>query len=299
MGKTSKALGKAGYSLDVQVTPESDNDSGLDKNAVELTSVVKKTVKMPTGDEIVSIGDLEHSQSASPEWDERLAKVANFSSIFAESFRVLRSKILLPQDGRPAPKTIMVTSALPQEGKTFVSANLGIALAQGLDQHSLIVDCDLRAPSLAQHFGIPFERGLVDYLKGSKELPTLLQKTSLAKLSILASGLPPGNPAELLGSARMQNLVEEMASRYPDRYVIFDTPPLQVASETKVLSRAVDGVVLVVRQGLSSRTLIDRFISDIGKEKIIGVIFNGHKNNFVSARLLDKSQYYYGNYYNN
>ncbi len=305
MGKTSKALGKAGYDLNVQVKPELDSivelntNAHLDTNADELVTVAKKAAKISAGDKIVSIGDLDHSQVASPEWDERLTKVANFSSITAESFRVLRSKILLPQDGRPAPKTIMVTSALPQEGKTFVSANLGIALAQGMDQHSLMVDCDLRSPSLAQLFGIPFKLGLVDYLKGSNELSTLLQKTSLEKLSILPSGLPPGNPAELLGSARMQNLVEEMASRYPDRYVIFDTPPLQVASETKVLSQAVDGVVLVVRQGISSRTLIEKFISDIGKEKVIGVIFNGHKSNFISTRLIDKSQYYYGNYYSN
>ncbi|NOR22991.1 MAG: hypothetical protein GQ542_01115, partial [Desulforhopalus sp.] len=92
-------------------------------------------------------------------------------------------------------------------------------------------------------------------------------------------------------------LVKELASRYPDRYIVFDTPPLEVASESKVLSQAVDGVVLVVRQGMSNSTLIEKFISDIGKDKIIGVIFNGQKSNFISDRLIDKSHYYYGNYY--
>jgi protein-tyrosine kinase len=315
MGKTSKVLGKSGYSLDEQVTSDSDTISG------ELLSVVKDVENGYTGDESKDVenghtgdesrdvkightggesvlaGELQPSSSSSPVWDERLTKVARFSSQTAESFRVLRSKILLPQDGRPAPRTIMVTSALPREGKSFVSANLGIALAQGVDQHSLLVDCDLRVPSLAKLFGVPFERGLVNYLQERVDLSTLLQKTSLKKLLILASGLPPGNPAELLGSARMQHLVEELASRYPDRYVIFDTPPLQVASETKVLSRAVDGVVLVVRQGISSRAMIEKFISDIGKEKIIGVIFNDHESNFISTNLVDKSQYYYGDYY--
>ena len=291
MGKTSKVLGKSGYSLDVQGTSDSDKISG------SLARVVKDVERERTGGESVSVGDLNQSLPFSSEWDERLTTAASFSSQIAESFRVLRSKILLPQDGRPAPKTIMVTSALPREGKSFVAANLGIALAQGMDQHSLLVDCDLRAPSLAQLFGIPYERGLVNYLQERADLSSLLQKTSLKKLLILASGLPPGNPAELLGSARMQHLVDELASRYPDRFVVFDTPPLQVASETKVLSRAVDGVVLVVRQGISSRALIDKFISDIGKDKIIGVIFNGHKSNFISTRLVDKSHYYYGNYY--
>jgi Mrp family chromosome partitioning ATPase len=97
----------------------------------------------------------------------------------------------------------------------------------------------------------------------------------------------------------MQNLVEELSDRYPDRYVIFDTPPLEIASESKVLSQAVDAVVLVVRQGSSSRTLVEKFVSDIGKDKIIGVIFNGYKTNFISTRLVDKSHYYYGNYYKN
>lgn len=285
-------LGKAGYSLDVQAK------SDLVTITDELVSTTtKNSDNRHIGDKIVSIPDRKHSPVSSPEWDERLTKVSNFSSKTAESFRVLRSKILLPQDGRPAPRTIMVTSALPREGKSFVSANLGIALAQGVDQHSLLVDCDLRAPSLAKLFGISTEHGLVDYLQGRGDLSSLLWKTSLEKLSILASGLPPVNPAELLGSSRMQNLVDELVSRYPDRYIIFDTPPLEVASESIVLSQCVDGVVLVVRQGVSNRALINKFITDIGKDKIIGVIFNGHKSNFITTRLVDKSHYYYGNYY--
>jgi len=292
MGKTSKVLGKAGYSLDVQAK------SDLVTITDELVSTTtKNSDNRHTGDKIVSIPGFQHSPASSPEWDERLTKVARFSSKTAESFRVLRSKILLPQDGRPAPKTIMVTSALPGEGKSFVSANLGIALAQGVDQHSLLVDCDLRLSSLARLFGISSERGLANYLQDSGELSSLIRKTSMEKLSILPSGLPPVNPAELLGSTRMHKLVKELASRYPDRYIVFDTPPFEVASESKVLSQAVDGVVLVVRQGVSGRTLLEKIVSDIGKEKIIGIIFNGQKSNFISKRLLYKSDYYTGNYY--
>lgn len=284
MGKTSKVLIKSGYSLNVQKQPVMDTPA---EREVSAAAIAEKIIRNATADQ----------PNPLPGWDERLSKVAGFSNKISESFRVLRSKILLPQDGRPAPRTIMVTSALPREGKSFVSANLGIALAQGVDQHALLVDCDLRAPSLAQLFGISSERGLADYLRDKGDLSTLLQKTSMEKLSILASGIPPSNPAELLGSERMHNLVTELADRYPDRYVIFDTPPLEVASESKVLSQAVDGVVLVVRQGITSRTLIEKFIADIGKDKIIGVIFNGHKSNFISTRLVDKSHYYYGSYY--
>jgi exopolysaccharide/PEP-CTERM locus tyrosine autokinase len=301
-------LGKAGYGMDVQTLdaetldeemPAEETLDDIERITSGLDSSVKQRENRFPADETVSIEDFQHPEESFPEWDERLIKVVGFSNRTAESFRVLRSKILLPQDGRPAPKSIMVTSALPQEGKTFVTANLGIALAQGVDQHSLLFDCDLRAPSLAQLFGISSEHGLANYLQGNNDLASLLRRTSSMKLSILASGLPPVNPAELLGSARMQNLVEELSNRYPDRYVIFDTPPLEVASESKVLSQAVDAVVLVVRQGTSSRTLVEKFISDIGKDRIIGVIFNGYKTNFISTRLIDKSHYYYGNYYKN
>lgn len=291
MGKTSKVLGKSGYSLDGHTPPDIKIDVG------GAAKTIVDNENQPLEENPVSGSEFQISPVSTVTWDERLAKVADFSSNTAESFRVLRSKILLPQDGRPAPRTIMVTSALPQEGKSFVVANLGIALAQGVDQYSLLVDCDLRVPSLTQLFGLPYERGIADYLQGKSDIATLLQKTSLEKLSILASGVPPANPAELLGSARMQHLVEEMANRYSDRYVIFDSPPLQIASESKVLSQAVDGVVLVVRQGGSSLNLIEKFITEIGKEKIIGVIFNGYKSNFVTTRLVYKSHKYYGKYY--
>ncbi|MDK9705892.1 MAG: polysaccharide biosynthesis tyrosine autokinase [Desulforhopalus sp.] len=237
------------------------------------------------------------SAAESINWDERLLRAVNFSGQISEAFRVLRSKILMPLDGRQAPKTIMVTSVLPKEGKTFVTANLGIALAQCVDQYSLLVDCDLRLPSLAKLLGVPDDRGLSDYLRNKAELADLIRKTSMEKLSIIASGIPPANPAELLGSARMHGLVGELSSRYPDRFVIFDSPPLQVASESMVLAQVVDGVVLVVRYGVSTRSLVEKAIEEIGKQKIIGMIFNGHKENFIISRFINKNYLYYEDYY--
>lgn len=296
MGKTSKMLSKAGYSLDGQPPTTAKIRAVAEENSdAQINERIKED--RFAEDRAIPPRSFQPAEVPSSEWDERLTKVVSFTTRTAESFRVLRSKILLPQDGTPPPRTIMVTSALPREGKSFVSANLGIALAQGMDQYALLVDCDLRAPSLAQLFGLSSDRGLAEYLQKGADLGSLLLKTSMEKLSILPSGSPPVNPAELLGSSRMQNLVEELASRYPDRYVIFDTPPLEVASESHVLSQAVDGVVLVVREGVSNKALVEKFISDIGKDKIIGVIFNGHKSNFISTRLVDKSHYYYGNYY--
>jgi exopolysaccharide/PEP-CTERM locus tyrosine autokinase len=232
-------------------------------------------------------------------WDERLLKVTSFSNEFAESFRILRSKILRPADGSTPPKSILVTSALAKEGKSFVSANLGISLGRGVDQHSLLVDCDLRLPSLAGIMGVGNDKGLVNYLRDGAELSGLIKKTAVDKISILPSGVPPVNPSELLGSERMHDLVEELSSRYPDRFVIFDTPPFQVASEAIVLSQVVDGVVLVVREGMAGLPLLRKVIADIGRAKIIGVVFNGHRRNSLTSRLMDKNHDYYGEYYEN
>jgi exopolysaccharide/PEP-CTERM locus tyrosine autokinase len=232
-----------------------------------------------------------------PAWDERLVLGASFSNQVAESFRVLRARILHPHDGRPACRTVMVTSLLPREGKSFVSANLAIALAQGVDHHSLLVECDLRLPSVSRLFGISHEQGLADYLLQRRSIPELLQKTSLDKLTVLPSGMPPANPAELLASIRMQGLVAELAERYPDRVVVFDTPPYQIVSESAVLADLVDGVVLVVRHGVSSKLSILKMVEEIGRDKIIGLIFNGHENNVISSRLLYRDQTFYGDYY--
>ena len=155
-------------------------------------------------------------------------------------FKALRSRILHPLDGDTAPKTIMVTSAVPKEGKSFITANLGISLAHGMDQHSLLVDCDLRKPVLAKMFGLDNRVGLVDYLRDDVPLSELIVKTPVKTLSVLTSGKSPANPAELLGSTRMSALVDELSGRYDDRVIIFDTPPMLVAAESSVLAGQVD-----------------------------------------------------------
>ena len=233
------------------------------------------------------------------QWDERFQRVNNISWQAAESFRMLRSKILYPDEGGSRFRTVMVTSAAPTEGKSFITANLGVSIAQGVDQYALLVDCDLRRPSLAKLFGmsISSNKGLADYLADETcRLPDLLLRTSIDKLSILPSGMPPDNPAELLASARMANLLEELSSRYNDRLIIFDSPPFQVASESVVLSKQVDGVVLVVGYGKSARNHIRDVVENIGAERIIGVVFNGMRDNFFQRRVLDGYSYY-GSYY--
>lgn len=231
-------------------------------------------------------------------WDERLVAAFGAASAVSEEFRRLRTHILHPPDGASPPRTILVTSVLPQEGKTFICGGLGVALAQGVKEHVLMIDCDLRRPFLATLFGQDHEQGLADYLGSGVELGGLIRKTGLGKLSLVSSGLPPTNPAELLGSEGLAAMVREVKERYADRYILLDSPPLQQAAETAILAKLVDGVVLVVREGRSRREAVARFVNSIGPEKIIGVVFNAHESNLLERSLYGPygSDYYYSSY---
>ena len=235
----------------------------------------------------------EPAECLSGRWDERLFNAVNNDLSLPEVFKTLRSRILHPLVPGTAIKTILVTSAVPREGKSFVVANLGVSLAQGMDQNALLVDCDLRRPSLAGLFGMTESPGLVDYLRDNVELSELIGKTVVQKLSILASGEPPVNPAELLGSSRMSALVEELSCRYDDRIIIFDSPPMMVAAETSVLARQVDAVILVVREGVSRKAEIQKLIDKIGTEQIIGIVFNDHTTGVFESSYEKGYGYYH------
>jgi capsular exopolysaccharide synthesis family protein len=230
-------------------------------------------------------------------WDEKLVAFSDPASALAENFRLLRTQVLYPPSGRPY-KKILITSTEPGSGKSFVSANLGISIAQGLDQHALLVDCDLRRSRLASLFNCSATRGLVNYLRDNEDLGSLIVKTGMRKLSLIPSGPRPVNPAELLGSARVEAMIAELTSRYDDRFILFDTPPTQAASETAVLAKHVDGIILVVRWGGGARGPLKQLADSLGRDKIIGVVFNAYEANVLSAKVTGYDEYgqYTGSY---
>lgn len=229
-------------------------------------------------------------------WDEKLVVFSDSSSPLAENFRLLRTQILYPASGK-AYKKILITSTVPGSGKSFVCANLGISLAQGLDQYALMVDCDLRRSRLASLFDCHNSRGLVDYLQHGEDLGRLIIKTGMRKLSILPAGHRPVNPAELLGSAKVERMLTELESRYDDRFILIDTPPTLAASETAVLAKHVDGVILVVRWGLGARLQVKQLVESLDTDKIIGVVFNAYESNMLSAKVSGYDEYgQYGQY---
>ncbi len=215
-------------------------------------------------------------------------------SLGGEQFRKLRTHLLRLNILNP-PKTIMVTSATDGEGKTFVAANLAAGIARELHSHALLVDCDLRSPSVAQWFCLQNGHGLSDYLTGGWELSKLLMNTGMERLSVLTAGSPRNKPTELIGSKKMETLVHELKSRYPDRYIIFDSTPLLITTEPEVLARLVDGMIIVVKAGVTPRETIQQAIAPLEKERILGFVLNyvQFKSSGLTSRYFGSGGYYY------
>jgi protein-tyrosine kinase len=213
-------------------------------------------------------------------------------SLAAEQFRKLRTYLIKL---RPM-NTIMVTSALQGEGKTFVSANLAVGIAFHLHLHALLVECDLRCPALGKQFGLNNGgKGLSDFLVGKEEaIPNLITPTKIDKLSLIQGGSIPVNPAELVGSKRMEAMIEEIKNRYDDRYIIFDTTPILATSEPEILAKWVDGIILVVKAGVTPRETVQQAINLLGKEKLLGVILNHveFRSHGLFKRYFGSDRYY-------
>lgn len=219
-----------------------------------------------------------------------LAMIDDVRSPIAESYRHLRTSLLLSSAGQP-PKTILVTSSQPSEGKTTTAINTAFMLAQ-TGAEVLIIDCDLRRPRLHAQFEVPNSKGLTTWLSGEKDLDNLLQTCpKTPNLKILTSGPVPPNPAELLGSDEMRRLLSTLSERFA--HIIIDSPPAISFTDASILSTMVDGVMLVVHGGRSSRAVVRRAkqqLLDVGAH-IFGVVLNNVK--------LETQDYYYSGYYSN
>ena len=215
---------------------------------------------------------------ATLETRENLVVLGRPGSAIAEQFRFLRSMITQPRDRGKVDKTILISSSIQQEGKSYIASNLAATMCMGLDEHVLLVDADLRNPKVHTYFNIPQAQfGLSTHLRDGTPLPELLQKTSLRKLTVLPAGLSSENPAELISSRSMQKFVQEVRDRYPDRLVVFDSPPLKLAPEAYVLASLVDGFYLVVRRAKTPREAVKATLERLNRENFRGTILNGYE----------------------
>lgn len=290
MGKISKALNKAENpgkeDLSLLNTPGSDTDAPYAPASDTGTNDIG-TLRLAVPD-----------GQAAPTWNERLVSASETFSGVAESFRKLRTLLLHPDEGKP-PRSVLVVSTDPQEGKSFACANLGITMARGVGCRALMIDCDLRRPSLHTLFGQPNAQGLADYLSGGGNLADFVLPTGLANLSLIPAGPPPKNPAELISSAKMSAMVHAIVHGDDDCLLLLDSAPFLAAAETSILSQMVDKVVLVVRWGRSGRENVKKVVEQIGREKIIGVVFNAFEMNILDKKIqgVGYHNYYSESYY--
>jgi protein-tyrosine kinase len=192
----------------------------------------------------------------------------------AEGYKLLRTHIL-QRTKAEGHNTLMITGPRRGEGKTLTTINLAISIAQEVNQSVLLVDADLRSPSVHRCFGIRRGEGLVDYLTAGAPVNELLvQPEGVPKLVLLPGGRPTVQAAELINSPLMADLVMELKHFYPNRYVLFDLPPLLAFADSLAFAPLVDGIIVVVEAGKTSREEIERCQRMLKKFNVLGFVMN-------------------------
>lgn len=215
----------------------------------------------------------------------------------ADEFRVVKRPLLNNIAGKGATRVaranlIMITSALAGEGKTFSAVNLALSIASEMDRTVLLVDADVQRPAILDRLGLPRSKGLLDLLTDrSVSMQDVLLRTNIEKLSILPAGTPQSHATELLASEAMTRLVEEMASRYTDRVLIFDAPPLLPSTESRVLATHMGQVVMVVAADRTPQASVTAALGTVESCPVVMTLLN-------KARYSKAAAYYgyYGGY---
>ena len=200
-------------------------------------------------------------------------------SQMAEEYRMIKRPILANAFGANPVKDgnlVMVTSALPGEGKSFSTINLAISIAMELDRTVLLVDADVAKPRIPEYLGFNADHGLLDILRnGTQDLSSVILRTNIDKLSILPAGRTYTRATELLASEAMDRLIRDLATRYPDRLVLFDSPPLLSTSESGVLASHMGQILMVVEANKSRKPALREALSRLeGKCDVVGLILN-------------------------
>ncbi len=207
----------------------------------------------------------------------------------AEEYKLIRTHILQRTKADNL-NTIMLTGPRPNEGKTLTAINLAISLAQEVNQTVLLVDADLRQPAVHRYLGLPEGPGLVDYLLAGVTIPDLLiHPEGLAKLVVLPGGRPVSEAAELMGSPLMGELVKELKHFYPNRYVLFDLPPLLAFADALAFAPLVDALVLVVEMARTPREDIQNCLELLQNYRVLGAVLN----KVTPEEHLHQYHYYY------
>jgi len=215
----------------------------------------------------------------------------------AEQIKRIKTHILHSFPEGNAPRTIMVTSAGPGEGKSFVAANLAATMAQGIKESAILVDADMRHPDLHKFFGLPAVPGLSDFLMGQVTLEEVIKDTGVPKLKLVPGGSIRENTVELVSSDAMKAFISKVLSLEKEGFIILDTTPVVVTNEPKILASHMDAIVVVVRHNSTPREALNRALNLVGRDKILGLVFNDAPQGMMRLYGHAYSGYYYGTRY--
>jgi exopolysaccharide/PEP-CTERM locus tyrosine autokinase len=272
-------------------------------SAASITPVKEPLIENDAPREELSQNRLPNPGSTSKRITLNLAKMRQYGIVtpdegrtqIAEQFRVIKRPLLTNAFSKGPGRVkngnlIMVTSALAGEGKSFCTVNLAMSIAMEMDRTVLLVDADVARPSVPKILGVGKERGLLDILLDEKlDLADVLIKTNVEKLTLLTAGTRHSHSTELLASQSMGELLKELAERYADRVVIFDSPPLLLTSEARVLASQMGQIVLVVEAETTSQQAVKETLRQIESCDVVNLIYN-------KARSFSGGEYY-GYYY--
>lgn len=256
-----KAKAESGGSKTTRVKPVTDDLPGTagDGPRIAETSIHYSQTK-------VAILDPKHLQ-------EKRVIFGETDRIGLTAYKMLRTQILQRMNARGW-NALAVTSPAPGDGKTLNSVNLSISFARELNQTVLLVDMDLRNPSIHRTFGFTPDKGIGDYLLGDAQMSDVLINPGIERLVVMPGRAPVENSSEVLGSPAMGALVQELKSRYPSRMVIFDLPPVLSADDALAFAPYVDAFLLVLRDGKNTRKELERTMELMSNSTIIGTVLN-------------------------
>jgi exopolysaccharide/PEP-CTERM locus tyrosine autokinase len=222
----------------------------------------------------------------------RLVAANQFNLPIAEEYRKLKSTIVQLIKKQPSENMLLVTSSIGGEGKSMTALNLAISLAQEHSKQVLLIDADLRKPSVASYLGLTADRGLSEYLLEDADLDDLIMESGVRDLLLLPAGASQDNPVELYSSPRMKALLERIKERFSDGYIIIDSSPVLPFAEARILATLTDGTIYVIKEGGTSLKNIEAGLNALYDANIMGLVYNKAS----TASLAGGYHYYYYDY---
>ena len=229
----------------------------------------------------IDLGQFQ-SLTIAPSADSHLVSLTDQASLGAEKFRFLGVRLRQLRQARSL-KKLLITSTVPEEGKTMICANLAISLAQRRSQKVLLLEGDLRRPTLSTRFGFPDLPGLSESLQGGGDPVPRLCYFEQAGLWFMPAGRPPNNPLDLMQSPRLAEIMDQLTEWFD--WILIDSPPIAPLADASVWMRLADGILMVVREGKTQKRQLRRGLQKLDQAKMLGVVLNGSNN-------VDRDNYY-------